>query len=112
MKKLCIKTLLVFFLTAFNSLHAQEKTITGTITDVTGVPLGGVTVLVKNTTNGTSTDFDGNYSLKVNKDAVLVLSYIGFVTQEITVSGKTVINVAMEEDLSQLDEVVVAMARN
>ena len=108
MKKIITNSLLIVSLLFTSILQAQEKTVSGTVIDETGVPLAGVTILVKNATGkGTSTDFDGNYSLKVNENDVLVLSYIGFVTQEIAVTGKNVINVTMKEDLAQLDEVVV-----
>src|SRR5690606_7281926 len=71
-----------------------------------GVP--GVNILIKGTTTGTVTDVDGNYQLNVpNESDVLVFSSIGYVSQEIAVSGRTIIDVIMEEDLQGLDEVVV-----
>ncbi len=85
----------------------QQKQITGTITDNFGVPLPGVNVIVKGTSTGTSTDFDGNFSLDVDEDATLVISYIGFKTVEIVVGDQTVITVALEEDAASLDEVVI-----
>ncbi|WP_240642976.1 SusC/RagA family TonB-linked outer membrane protein [Sinomicrobium pectinilyticum] len=83
--------------------------ITGQVTSAAdGQPLPGTSVMVKGTTKGVVTDFDGHYELEVgNPDAVLVFSYVGFKNQEITVNGKEVIHVALEEDLAQLDEVVV-----
>ena len=84
-----------------------QITISGTITDDTGAPLPGANVVEKGTTNGTQTDFDGNYTITANTDAVLVFSYIGFATQEVSVDGQTNINVSLQEDASKLDEVVV-----
>ncbi|PKA98554.1 TonB-linked SusC/RagA family outer membrane protein [Flavobacteriaceae bacterium MAR_2009_75] len=89
-------------------IYAQNSlNVSGTVSDESGVPLPGVTVLVKNTTNGTASDFDGNYSINANSDAVLVYSYIGYKTQEVAVNGQTTINTVMVEDASELDEVVV-----
>ena len=86
---------------------AQSQTVSGTITEAeTGMPLPGVTVMEKGTSNGTSTDFDGNFSLDVGDDATLVLSMIGYVTQEIPITGGD-INVEMTTDTEALDEVVV-----
>jgi len=86
---------------------AKAQTVSGNITDGTG-PLPGASVLVKGTTNGTQSDFDGNYSLdNVEDGSTLVFSYIGFKTVEVAVNGQTTINIVLEEDASQLDEVVV-----
>ena len=86
---------------------AQAQTVTGTVSDANG-PLAGANVLVKGTTNGTQTDFDGNYTLNnVASDAVLVFSYIGFKTQEIAVNGRSSINATLVEDANELDEVVI-----
>ncbi|MEA1784598.1 TonB-dependent receptor [Arenibacter sp. GZD96] len=85
----------------------QAQTITGSVSDSSG-PLPGANVIVKGTSNGTQTDFDGNYALDgVPNNATLVFSYIGFQKQEIAVNGRTEINVTLEEDASQLDEVVL-----
>ncbi|WP_282160916.1 SusC/RagA family TonB-linked outer membrane protein [Ulvibacterium marinum] len=87
------------------SLYAQI--VTGVVSDVNG-PLPGVNIVVKGTTTGTATDFDGNYSIEVDKlIAVLVFSSIGYFNQEISVNGKDVINVLLVEDAKSLDEVVV-----
>jgi len=87
----------------------QDQVVTGTVTTSTdGMPLPGVSIVVRGTTIGTQTDFDGNYSLEVPDDnAILVFSYVGFLTQEITAQGQTTIDVAMNEDVAALDEVVV-----
>lgn len=92
-----------------NILNAQSKPISGTVTDGDlGGPLPGVTVLVKGTSKGTATDFDGNFSLNVeNANATLVFSFIGYVTQEISIAGKTTVNLVLQTDTAGLDEVVV-----
>lgn len=82
------------------------KKVVGTITDESGQPLPGVNVLVKGTTQGTSTDFDGNYTLDVPYGQELVFTYIGMVPQELPLYS-SIINVRMEEDANNLDEVVV-----
>ncbi len=87
--------------------QTQQSNVTGAITDSSGEPLIGVTVVVKGTTNGTITDFDGNYTLSnVPDDAVVVFSFIGMSTQEVAVAGKSVIDVVLEEEAIGLDEVV------
>lgn len=84
-----------------------QEEISGTVTDAEGVPLAGANVVEKGTTNGTQTDFDGNFSITVGEDAVLVFSYIGFAAQEIEVEGQEVITVSLVEDAAGLEEVVV-----
>ena len=85
-----------------------QQTITGNVVDDTGVPLPGATVLEKGTSNGTQTDFDGNFSIAVSDpNAILVISYIGFESQEIAINGQTTINVMLQASASALDEVVV-----
>lgn len=87
---------------------AQGHQVTGTVTDGTGEPMIGVNVLVKGTTKGTITDFDGKYSLSdVNSGDVISITYIGYVTQDIPVGNQTVINAVLKEDTETLDEVVV-----
>ncbi|UJH66239.1 SusC/RagA family TonB-linked outer membrane protein [Allomuricauda sp. SCSIO 65647] len=86
---------------------AQAQTVSGTVSDANG-PLPGASVVVKGTTNGAQTDFDGNYTLDdVSSDATLVFSYIGYATQEIPVNGQSTINVVLQEDAQALDEVVI-----
>jgi TonB-linked SusC/RagA family outer membrane protein len=99
---------LVLFLVAGASVMAQQ-TVTGRVTSsVDGAPLPGVSVLVKGTTTGTSTDSDGRFAIAVpDNSAVLVLSFIGFTTQEIPVGTQTSIDVQMSEDTQELSEVVV-----
>ena len=103
-----LKLMFVFCLLSMQSLQAQS-TITGTITDsATGIPLGGANVIEKGTTNGVSTDFDGNYSITVSSStATLVVSYIGYTNKEIAINNQSTINISLVEDASQLDEVVV-----
>lgn len=86
-----------------------QNGLTGQVIDNNNMPLPGVSVVIKGTTAGTITDFDGNYNLntELSDYTVLVFSYVGFKTQEILVDGQSVINVLMEEDKSMLDEVVV-----
>lgn len=100
------KILFLVSLFAFN-LNAQEKTITGTVTDNSGVSIPGVNILVKGTTKGTQTDFDGHYTIKAMPGNVLVFSFLGFKTEQIPVGDSKVINLIMNEDAAQLDEVVV-----
>ncbi|AMC11975.1 hypothetical protein Lupro_12195 [Lutibacter profundi] len=103
--KLFLLTVIVFLPI---SLFAQQ-TVTGKVTEkATGSELPGVGIIIKGTTKGTSTDFDGKYSLEnVKKGDVLVFSYIGFSTLEITVGDNTTINVALEQDTETLNEVVI-----
>tara|TARA_R110002051_G_scaffold229291_2_gene291296 strand:- start:1790 stop:5008 length:3219 start_codon:yes stop_codon:yes gene_type:complete len=92
------------------AVTAQTTTITGTIMagDDTGGPLPGVTVLEKGTSNGTVTDFDGNYSINITtSNPTLTFSYIGYVAQEILVGSQKVVNLTMKEDINQLDEIVL-----
>ncbi len=92
-----------------HNVYGQSKTITGTVTDGDlGGPLPGATVLVKGTTNGASTDFDGRYTLNsVNPNATLVVSYIGYISQEINLAGRTNVNILLKPDMQALEEVIV-----
>ena len=86
----------------------QTGTVKGQVVDATGEPVIGATVQVKGTTNGTITDFDGNFTLNnVPEKGILVISYIGYKTQEVNISGKTNVKVVLKEDTEVLDEVVV-----
>ena len=87
----------------------QQVRITGIVTDATGKPLPGVAVVLKGTKNGVATDFDGNYSITVpDPESVLVFTSMGFDAKEITVGNRQVINVTLQEAVSELDEVVVS----
>lgn len=92
-------------------VSAQTQTVTGTVTDANHEPMIGVSIMEKGSTNGTATDVDGKFSIKVSPKATIKVSYIGYVTQEIAVDGRSQINVVMDEDNVQLDEVVVVGAR-
>tara|TARA_R110000868_G_scaffold21640_7_gene89747 strand:+ start:19595 stop:23023 length:3429 start_codon:yes stop_codon:yes gene_type:complete len=87
---------------------SQSFTVSGTILDNYGSPLPGANILEKNTANGTQTDFDGNFTLNTSsKDAILVITYIGFITQEIAVNSQSNISIQLKEDTATLEEVIV-----
>ncbi|NND52233.1 MAG: SusC/RagA family TonB-linked outer membrane protein [Flavobacteriaceae bacterium] len=99
---------LMFFLLLIPSVMIGQSTVSGTVTEqATTQPLPGVNVIIKGTTQGTATDFDGNYQITINNGDILVFSYVGFVSQEITFTGQSTIDVALVEDAAQLDEVVL-----
>lgn len=105
-----MRAALLFFIVAVISLgvSAQNVTVKGTVKDKTGETVIGASVVEKgNTTNGTITDIDGNYSLNVPSNATLVFSFVGMKSYEIAVKGQTTINVTMEDDSQALEEVVV-----
>ena len=118
-KLLSLLSFLVLFLPVFSrgdtnldlnklSLEKIERTITGNITDAdSGEPLIGVNILVKGTSRGTITDFDGNYSIEANEGETLVLSYTGYKDSEVLIVNQTVINLSLNADIAQLDEIVV-----
>ena len=98
----------LFFVFLFQLSFSQTEIITGTITDNQGVPLQGVNILEDaKTYNGAVTDFDGNFIIKASSSAKLIISYVGFITQEIQLNGQTNLAIIMEEDLFGLDEVTV-----
>jgi len=88
-------------------IQAQTKTITGQVLDANGVPLPGTNIVVKNTTNGAQTDFDGNYTIDVSPGKTLVFSYVGFITKEVMVTNAATINVMLEDTVEGLDQVVI-----
>ncbi len=107
-----MKTKLNGILTLFLALvvqlaFAQEKTISGTVTDQDGLPLPGVNILVQGTTSGTQTDFDGNYSISASEGQSLIFTYIGQTTVRRTVGSGNTIDVQMKEDAQALEEVVI-----
>ena len=107
-----MKTKLNGILTLFLALivqvaFAQEKTVSGTVTDSDGLPLPGVNIVVDGTINGTQTDFDGNYSITASVGDVLIYSYIGQQEESRTVGASNTINVQMQEDATALEEVIV-----
>ena len=85
----------------------QNQTISGRITDTSGEPVIGASVVVKGTTNGTITDFDGKFSLNAPAQGTLTISYIGYKKMEISINGQRTVNVTLKEDTEILDEVVV-----
>lgn len=91
----------------FSVVAFAQRNLTGTVVDNFGEPMPGVNVVVKGTTNGVTTDFDGNFAINVNSKDVLVFSFIGYNTQEQAVGDKAVLNVRLEEDQQILDDVVV-----
>jgi len=105
--KLLTKLLLLPLFILMGSSALAQITVGGNVSDANG-PVPGVNVIVKGTSNGAQSDFDGNYSLdNVATDAVLVFSYIGYTTQEVSVNGKSTVNVFLQEDVESLAEVVV-----
>ena len=89
------------------NIFAQEITVSGTVTDLDGVPIPTVNVIQKGTNNGVVTDFDGNYEITVPANSTLAFSYIGYVSKEIDVNAQTSINIELSNDQGALDEVVV-----
>ncbi|WP_093022418.1 SusC/RagA family TonB-linked outer membrane protein [Pustulibacterium marinum] len=99
---------MLFLLFCIPIITFGQTTVNGVVTEsATGAPIPGANVLVKGTTKGTTTDFDGNYQLQVNENDVLEFSYIGFITQEVKFTGNENINVSLIEDTQQLEEVIV-----
>jgi TonB-linked SusC/RagA family outer membrane protein len=106
--KIKMKLLHVLMLIAFvGSASAQQKQISGTVTDANGLPLPGVNILVEGTSTGTQTDFDGNYAIRAEEGETLLFTYIGQRPERRVVEGLNNINVQMQEDTQALDEVVV-----
>lgn len=98
--------LIIFFGFGVFTAFGQEIIVSGVITGIDGQPIPGVSVIVKDTKTGTTSDFDGNYTVQASQSDVLVFSYIGYATQEVDVNQNT-INVVLQEDIAALDEVVV-----
>ena len=98
-------------ITAINTINKFQNTVNGIVTDQSGEPLAGVNIVEKGTTNGTTTDFDGNYTIEAAEGATLVYSYIGFSTEEKIVDGNSTINVSLTEGM-QLDGVQVVGSRS
>jgi hypothetical protein len=98
--------IMVLLFASFASVLGQTK-VSGTVTEANGTSIPGVSVVQKGTTNGTTTDIDGTFDLTVPANAVLQFSFVGMLTVEESVNGRTTINVVMESDAIGLDEVVV-----
>lgn len=106
-KNLLLMALCLLFSVSFIAVQAQV-TVSGKVVDDSNFGVPGVSVVVKGTTVGTTTDFDGNFALdEVPSDATLVFSFVGMLTQEVSVNGQTTLNVTMQEDFAELEEVVV-----
>ena len=97
----------LLLLLASSPVLAQQRNIGGTITDSSGQPLPGANVLVKGTSTGTQSDFDGNYTIEANTGDVLIFSYLGFTAQSISIGSQSNIDAVLQEDAALLDEVVV-----
>lgn len=106
---MCSKTLLLpFVMLGFMTMaSAQNLTVTGSVTDAEGFPMEGAAVVVKGTSSGTTTNPEGRFELSVPRDAVLVASYIGYISQEMKVGGEHTINFVLLEDSAYLDDVIV-----
>lgn len=91
----------------FSMTAVAQTVVTGAVTDQTGQPLPGATVVIKDSGKGTTTDFNGNFSIEVNKGQILEISYVGFITKSVTIGDAISYNISLEEDSQQLEEVVV-----
>ncbi len=98
---------LIVLLIASIAMAQDSYTLSGVVTDEANVPVPGASVIIMNSQKGTSTNFDGEYSLEVQNGDVVQFSSLGFATQTVTITGQTEVNITMAEDSSQLDEVVV-----
>ncbi|MCW0483750.1 carboxypeptidase-like regulatory domain-containing protein [Gaoshiqia sediminis] len=106
MKKLTILFLLFLSVTLVSA--QQKNVVTGTVTDeASGAPIPGVSIVIKGTTVGTITDFDGNYSIEAEGNQILVFSFVGLTTQEVAISNRAKINVSLAESTEFVDEIVV-----
>ena len=97
----------VLILFGISSALSQQKAISGTVSDPTGLPLPGATVLIKGTAMGTATDFDGNYAINANQGDILVFSFVGYTTKEVIIEASNTIDVTLSESTEALEEVVV-----
>ena len=98
-----MKTKFLRFLSSFLLVFAfgftmQAQSISGTVSDENGVPLPGATVLVEGTSNGVSTDFDGNYSINASSGDTLVFSFVGYTSQSVVVGSSSTVNVSLQPD--------------
>ncbi|CCZ10402.1 TonB-dependent receptor [uncultured Culturomica sp.] len=102
-----VKLLFVLCMLLSVSAFAQQRVLTGKVTDTKGETLPGVSILIKGTSTGTATDFEGNFSLNVENGNVLEFSFVGYKSQAVTITDQKTLHVVMQEDVEQLDEVVV-----
>ena len=99
--------LLLWLMATAGAAVAQNVSVSGTVSDAGGMPLPGVAVMVQGTTMGTVTDYDGKYSISVDRNGRLVFSFIGFESDTVDVAGRTVIDVRLYEEMQNLSDVVV-----
>ncbi|MDA8763297.1 carboxypeptidase-like regulatory domain-containing protein [Flavobacteriaceae bacterium] len=99
--------LLLLILLCCTTVSFAQQTYTGTVNDASGVPLPGVNVVIQGTGEGTSTDFDGNYSISAEAGQVLVFSFVGFENQELPLDDNATLNVILQESFDFLDEIIV-----
>ncbi len=108
MLKLFLRISILIIALLNHSIFSQNLIITGTISDKTGSPIPGVNIVEDSSVyNGAVTDFDGNFIIKANPNSTLIISYVGFITQEIKLNGQSNLNITLEEDLFGLEEVTV-----
>ncbi|NRD23631.1 TonB-dependent receptor [Winogradskyella litoriviva] len=105
--KLILKSLTILFIISSWFSFAQEISISGVVNDETGLPIPGVNIIIKGTSTGTTTDFDGAFTISAEVGSTLSFSYVGYITQDIVILNKSSITVQLIEDLARLDEVVV-----
>jgi hypothetical protein len=107
--KLKLSILMLFLALAPPILQAQQKTISGTVGDENNLPLAGLTIIIEGTSTGTTSDFDGAYTINVNQGDVISFSYIGYATQLATVGVENTINISLQLEESLGEVVVTAM---
>ena len=109
MTKKVLRLLFMFGVFCTCGKMQAQTTVKGVVIDTaTGFGLPGASVMVKNTSNGTTTDFDGKFSIQVeNANAILQFTYMGYVTQEKALNGAAVVNISLAEDVNQLNEIVI-----
>ena len=105
--KNCVLMLLSIFMCIYANAQTGRKNISGVVVNVDNVPVLGATILLKNTNRGTVTDFDGTFNLEVLENGTLVISYLGYVTKEVAITDKSNYKIVLQEDSTELDEVVV-----
>ena len=106
-KRISILFLLILAITT-NMIYAQNTDIiSGRVSSSIGEPMIGASVMVKGTTNGTITDLDGNFKVEASSTATLIISYVGYVTQEVQIAGRKAVNITLKEDTGLLEEIVV-----
>ena len=106
-KRISIPLFLILVITT-NMIYAQNTiNISGRVSSSIGEPMIGASIMVKGTTNGTITDLDGNFRIETSPTATLIISYVGYVTQEVQIAGRKSINIILKDDTGLLEEIVV-----